>query len=92
MKVTLGRPSVMDASLLEDLSKGLLIGVRPRRYSKGQRKVTLFPFNVSNEDGEILDQGYVTVDVKTGRLIVDHRLEEFPIEDVTEEDEGEAAK
>lgn len=84
MFVSIGRPSSMDAKLAEGVAEPTtLIQVQPRRYSKTQRKVSLFPFNII-VDGEITDQGYINVDVKSGRLRIEHRVEEIPIDELEE--------
>ena len=91
MNVTISRPSVMDAKVVADkgTSPDDLMVVKPRRYSKSQRKVTLFPFLVTLETGEksafsdlpddVADRGYVVLDTKTGKLSIEHRLQEVPI-------------
>lgn len=93
MNVTLSRPSVMDAKVVADKGAGPddLMVVKPRRYSKSQRKVTLFPFLVTLDAEEakaafgpaladgVADRGYVVLDTKTGKLSIEHRVEEVPI-------------
>lgn len=91
MNVTISRPSVMDAKVVAEkgTSPDDLMVVKPRRYSKTQRKVTLFPFLVSLEAGEkgafsnltddVADRGYVVLDTRTGKLSIEHRVEEVPI-------------
>lgn len=90
MIISIGRPSTMDAKLVADkgADPGILITIKPRRYSKSQRKVTLFPFSIIREeapgafdkDNGMLDQGYITLDTRTGKLIIEHRNEEVPVE------------
>jgi hypothetical protein len=73
----------MDARVVSDkgTDDNTLMVVKPRRFSKSQRKVMLFPFEVVGEDGKKMsDQGYIVLDVRTGTLTVEHRLEEVPIE------------
>lgn len=91
MNVTISRPSTMDAKIVAD--KGAnpddLMIIKPRRFSKAQRKVLLFPFSVALEleergafdkavDG-VVDRGYIALDVRTGTLTIEHRLEEVSV-------------
>jgi hypothetical protein len=89
MIVNLGRPGAMDAKIVFDSADATdgkvgqgVMSVQPRRYSKTQRKVNLFPFSIMSDAtaGKVLDQGYITLDVKTGKLIIEHRNEEVPVE------------
>jgi hypothetical protein len=67
----------MDAAK-EQPEDGELAVVTPRRYSKAQHKVNVFPFEVKRDSGEIADQGYITLNVRTGKLTIEHRLAEVP--------------
>jgi len=82
MLVKINTPSTMDAEITNN--KDTILTARPRRYSRSQRRVNMIPFSVE-VDGQFLDQGYITVDLKTGKLTVEHRLNEIPLD--TEEDE-----
>ena len=83
MRITLGNPSPMDATkqmpVLSANEPPALIIVSPRRYSKAQHKVNIFPFEVAQDNGDILDQGYITLNVRTGKLTIEHRLAEVPL-------------
>lgn len=91
MNVTISRPSTMDAKIVADkgASPDDLMVVKPRRYSKGQRKITLFPFSVILDTAErgafpksvdgMVDQGFIVLDVRTGKISIEHRLEEVPV-------------
>ena len=79
MRITLGNPSPMDAAMMamESGEPPALIRVMPRRYSKAQHKVNVFPFEVA-QHGKIVDQGYITLNTRTGKLTIEHRLAEVP--------------
>jgi hypothetical protein len=72
-------PSAMEAALVDSKNPQNVVSVRPRRYSKGQRKVAVLPFSVISEDGKdrMLDQGYISVDMRTGKISVEHRCDEL---------------
>lgn len=86
MHITVSKPSSMDAKVTfdgqldnaEGKTSIEMITAEPRRYSKTQRKVNMFPFSVK-DGARVLDQGYISVDVRTGKLTVEHRNEEVPI-------------
>ena len=82
MIVKLHEPSVMDAETVK--ASDAVMAARPRRYSKSQRRVNMIPFSVTGSDGVLMDQGYLTVDVKTGKVTVEHRLNEVSVEDTEE--------
>lgn len=91
MNITISRPSAMDAKVVAD--KGTapedLLTVKPRRFSKAQRKVLLFPFQVALDAEErgafdkapdgVTDRGYIALDVRTGQLTIEHRLSEVSV-------------
>jgi hypothetical protein len=85
MIISISRPSAMDARIVADKGSkdNELMIVKPRRFSKSQRKVNLFPFEVQAETpgGGVLDQGYILLDTRTGKLVIEHRNEEIPIEE-----------
>ncbi len=82
MIVALNGVSSMDAEMIQMKADDPAIStVRPRRYAKSQRKVHLYPFSVHSDDGsEIVDQGYITIDARTGQLSIEHQLKEVPFE------------
>ena len=92
MIVSLGKGSLMDTKVVLDKEfRDMLVTVRPRKFSKLQKKTMLFPFYVSTEGadgGKLVDQGYILVDLRTGRLSIEHRMNELPIEDTTTTSEG----
>ena len=82
MFVVISNPSAMDAKVMPIKSddRSTLSSVVPRRYSKTQRKINLYPFQVVNDtNNTVMDQGYLVLDVRTGKLVVEHRLEEVPV-------------
>jgi len=81
MIVRVHNPGAMDAEKLPPTQENLLLEARPRRYSRSQRKVSMIPFGVFSVDGSVSDQGYIVVDIRTGRLSIDHRVEEVAIDE-----------
>lgn len=87
MKIIISAPSAMDAKMItpgitpgiED--KTAVSVVSPRKFSKTQRKVNLHPFQLISDTGKVLDFGYLQVDLKTNKLMIEHRNEEFAIEE-----------
>jgi hypothetical protein len=96
MIITISRPSNMEAKIMFDAANSDdskvspdVMAVQPRRYSKNQRKINVFPFCVRREGtvgafdkntNPISDQGYITLDTRTGKLVIEHRNEEVPVE------------
>ena len=80
MKVLLYSPSPMEGRVLQTSDdpklKGVHMGVQPIQFYKSQRSLFATPFAVLSEQGRVLDRGYVTVNSRTGKLSIEHRIEE----------------
>ena len=80
MKIKILDPSPLEAKNvdMEDADdEGYLVCASSVQYSKSQRSLFTLPFQVESDSGIVLDRGYLTLNVRTGKLGVEHRLEEI---------------
>lgn len=82
MLVVINQPSPMDCTTVTPTVPATeVITVRPSRYSKKQRIVDMFPFKIVNElTKAVQDRGVISVDTRTGQLVIERRLQSIPFD------------
>lgn len=80
MRVNLSRPSAMDCKVVNTQDAGTLGYFQLRRYSKKQRLVNVSLIEVRNENGETVDSGFLAVDTRTGRLVIERCTQDVPFD------------
>lgn len=75
MKLRIGKPYPMFATEVEPVA-GEAINVVARRFSKAQRKLEAVPYFLEDDKGTVVDCGFISIDVKAMKVVVDHRNEE----------------
>lgn len=88
-------PSPLEVKMLSvpepDENGTPLISVRPIQYQKSQRTLYTLPIDVRSEGGELLDRAFLTVNSRSGRMSLEHRMEVIDCP-VDEEEKAEPVK
>lgn len=70
MKVVFMEPSVVEGDIIGAPTNGEIETIRPKRWSTKHQTLTVAPILAVSEAGEILDKVVLTVNQKTGKLVL----------------------
>ena len=80
MKIHLYKPSSMEGKLLPAKDEFGIASVMPTRYAKTQRTIFAIPFECTSDSGVSVDKGFIAVNVRTGKLSVEHCTKMVPMD------------
>lgn len=74
MRIIIGQPSSMYCTI-EPNEENELLNLKPRRYTRSQRKVEVLPFETRTDAGKMVDCGILCI-ASNGKLVIVNTTDE----------------